>query len=307
MPTINTLGVTSARAYGFGVSSGGGFGTLAIFGIGSPSPASTSLTNKYVFSSAVVTSGTNFVNQVVEGSAAGTGFNGIFLSGSYSTGNKYNYASDACVSVTGANMRGGSAAGNKTVGIFTAGFASVSPYADPSGYGFYVSGARYKYTYSSDSIATATTSSNYGSYGSAAGVLAFGIFQIGAYDLWNGVNTTTREKYTYSSDVITPATSATASNYQSYATGNSTVGIFLNDGGSANKYSYSSDSNVANPPITGANGAAAGNDFVGIFQGGSAGINYTYTYASSSTTSATAIAYGYLKTGASNGTTGVNI
>ena len=82
MPTIITLGSASARAFGFGAASGIGIGTLAIFGIGSPSPASTSLTNKYVFSSAVVTSGTNFVNQVVEGSAAGTGFNGIFLSGS---------------------------------------------------------------------------------------------------------------------------------------------------------------------------------------------------------------------------------
>lgn len=180
--------------------------------------------------------------------------------------NKYTYAGNVVVAggnLTANNYAGGGAAGNTTVGIFALGFSPVTT----------ASAVRNKYTYASDTAASATAANTASAYGSAAGNSAIGIFALGM----NIGNTkiATRETYTYSNCVVTGATAATTGSSEGSAAGNSTVGIFqLGCAGgqitTRNRYTYSGNVVSAGGAASVASrfSAATGNSTVGIFAAG---------------------------------------
>jgi hypothetical protein len=98
--------------------------------------------------------------------------------------NRYTYAGNVVVAggnLTANNYSGGGAAGNTTVGIFALGFS-------PSTTG---SAARNKYTYASNTAASATAAGSTSIYGSAAGNSTAGVFALGVNA--GGTRLTTRE------------------------------------------------------------------------------------------------------------------
>jgi hypothetical protein len=205
--------------------------------------------------------------------------------------NRYTYSGNVVVAggnLTANNYSGGAAAGNTTVGIFALGFSPVTT----------ATAARNKYTYASNTAASATAAGAPSAYGSAAGTSTIGIFALAL----NAGNTrvTTRETYTYSSCVVSGASAATVATSEGSAAGNSTVGIFqlgcaANVITTRNRYTYSGNVVSAGGAASVASrlSAATGNGTVGIFAAGllsgcvPSAVRDKYTYSNCAVSSAT--------------------
>lgn len=243
------------------------------------------------------------------GAKVSTGF-GIFNLGVNSscygikTRDKYAYSTDAVTAGANAsiNNASGTAAGNSTVGIFQLGITYPNCAASP----YTISTTRNKYTYATDSNASAAAASagNYG--GAAAGNATRGIFALGGKT--DGSYSTTRNKFTYACCTSGAAAASSNNSGEGAASGNTTRGIFALGYGSypasgtttRNKFTYACCSN-ASATASSCNswgGAATGTCAIGIFAIGSNGQNNTgsgvtttrnkYTYATDTNASATA-------------------
>lgn len=272
---ITVSGLTNGQSYTFGVFALNSYG---------PSPIS-------AFS--------NSITAAQEGTFA------VFALGAQSTMNKYTYS--GCVSAVTTstpigNFLRGSAAGNSSVGIYAYGNGAAGPGCT----------GRFKYTWSSDAVGSATNATAGTYLGAATSNSTTAIFATG-----NGA--TTRNKYTYSGDVNASAAASSVGMYAGAAAGTSTVAIFQMGafvGGARNKYTYASDTNGSATAVGSENygGAAAGNSTRGIFSIGFTNLccycktaaRQKYTYSGDVVTSATsATVASALQSAAGNGVVGI--
>jgi len=163
---------------------------------------------KYTYATDVTTAGANAAGAgACAGSAAGTCAIGIFHQGNYKPSGclpfgastrrcKYTYSTDTNAAGTSACVASfrGTATGNSTRGIFSAGNAPA------------ISSTREKYIYSGDTQSTATAASASSRGGAATGNSTRGIFAHG-FSLPAGLSIT-RDKYTYSNDSQVAAAAA---------------------------------------------------------------------------------------------------
>lgn len=186
----------------------------------------------------------------------------VMATGASSVMNKYTYSGCVSAATTSApisNFVGGAAAGNYCVGIYAYG-SGTAPSCT----------ARFKYTWASDAVGSATSATNPTKRGAATGNATVGIFAIGA----PGCNPSTiRNKYTYANDTNASATASSVGMAGGAAAGTSTVGIFQMGAftcGARTKYTYANDTAGSATAARSVNytGAAAGNSTVGIFSWG---------------------------------------
>ncbi len=170
--------------------------------------------------------------------------------------------------------------------------------------------------YASDAVSASTSpSSPSGSAGgSAAGILAYGIFVTGSTGA-AGSKTTTTKKYTYAGDTVAAATPMLTASTAGAAAGNATMGIFLlgSIANATNKYTYAGDTVTSTTSITGITTTVQGqagtsNSNMAVFFGNAVANMMKYTFNTAVVTSAGNLgSNSYGGAGCNSGITGVNM
>jgi hypothetical protein len=268
MPTIITIGASSAT--GFGFLRGTIPYALTQFGIFSLGLGGLTCRNKYTFSNCSVSAATSAQCGNRAGAAAGNCTAGHFALGytsacaSSTKDEKYTYASGtvaAGVVLNKALYNGSGGMGNNTTGYYAIGQSCATP-----------TNLREKRTYSNCTVANAASLSSNSSSGTSAGNSTVGVSSIGCPTGSGTAFVNTRNKLTYASCTNATGGASTVASRSGYATGNATVGIFALYNGSTcsltcrNKYTYSNCTVASTTAArtTNGQGAATGSCSFGI-------------------------------------------